>query len=262
VSSINTSPKLELHDITMTYRTRRGGTVLAVDRLALHVQDREFVSIVGPSGCGKSTVLRMVAGLVQPTTGVVLLDGKPVREPGADRGMVFQSYTLFYWLTVQRNVEFGLELKGMGRVERAQLAQHYLELVGLADFANAYPKELSGGMMQRVALARSLANDPAVLLMDEPFGALDAQTRLIMQELLLNLWQQQPKTILFVTHDIDEAVFLSDRVYAMTARPGRIKAEIAIPLPRPRDLDHTTTLPEFASLRQQIFGLIREEVTR
>jgi NitT/TauT family transport system ATP-binding protein len=245
----------------MSYRTRRGGVVLAVDRLDLHVDDREFVSIVGPSGCGKSTVLRMVAGLVRPSTGVVLLDGTPVDEPGADRGMVFQSYTLFPWLTVQGNVEFGLELKGMPAAERATIARSYIELVGLGGFERSYPKELSGGMMQRVALARALANDPAVLLMDEPFGALDAQTRLIMQELLLDLWQQQPKTILFVTHDIEESIFLSDRIYVMSARPGRIKAEIAVPLPRPRTLDATTD-PAFVILKRQIFDLIRDESIR
>jgi NitT/TauT family transport system ATP-binding protein len=250
--------KLDLSDISMIYRTRRGGTVVAVDRLDLHVGDREFVSIVGPSGCGKSTVLRMVAGLVRASSGVVLLDGTPVTEPGADRGMVFQSYTLFHWLTVQRNVEFGLRLKHMPAAERVVVARRYLDLVGLNGFERSYPKELSGGMMQRVALARALANDPDVLLMDEPFGALDAQTRVLMQELLLDLWQQQPKTILFVTHDIEESIFLSDRIYVMSARPGRIKAEIVVPLPRPRTLDATSD-PAFVALKREIFGLIREE---
>jgi len=254
----NGQHKLDLHDISMVYRTRRGGTVLAVDRLSLHVGDREFVSIVGPSGCGKSTVLRMVAGLVRASSGTVLLDGAPVTEPGADRGMVFQSYTLFHWLTVQRNIEFGLQLKRMPAADRATIARRYLDLVGLGGFERAYPKELSGGMMQRVALARALANDPDVLLMDEPFGALDAQTRVLMQELLLELWQRQPKTILFVTHDIEESIFLSDRIYVMSARPGRIKAEIAVPLPRPRTLDATTD-PAFVALKREIFELIRAE---
>jgi NitT/TauT family transport system ATP-binding protein len=172
--------------------------------------------------------------------------------------MVFQSYTLFHWLTVQRNVEFGLQLKRMPAGERATIARRYLGLVGLSGFERSYPKELSGGMMQRVALARALANDPAVLLMDEPFGALDAQTRLLMQELLLGLWQQQPKTILFVTHDIEEAIFLSDRIYVMSARPGRIKAEIAVPLARPRTLEATSD-PAFVALKREIFDLIREE---
>jgi NitT/TauT family transport system ATP-binding protein len=254
----NGQHKLDLRDISMVYRTRRGGTVTAVDRLNLHVGDREFVSIVGPSGCGKSTVLRMVAGLVRGSGGIVLMDGAPVTEPGAERGMVFQSYTLFHWLTIQRNVEFGLQLKRMPAAERAAIARRYLDMVGLSGFERAYPKELSGGMMQRVALARALANDPDVLLMDEPFGALDAQTRVLMQELLLDLWQAQPKTILFVTHDIEEAIFLSDRIYVMSARPGRIKAEIAVPLARPRSLEATSD-PAFVALKREIFDLIREE---
>jgi NitT/TauT family transport system ATP-binding protein len=195
---------------------------------------------------------------VRASGGVVLLDGAPVTEPGAERGMVFQSYTLFHWRTVQRNVEFGLQLKGMPAAERATIARRYLDLVGLSGFERSYPKELSGGMMQRVALARALANDPDVLLMDEPFGALDAQTRVLMQELLLDLWQQQPKTILFVTHDIEEALFLSDRIYVMSARPGRIKAEISVPLPRPRSFDSTSD-PVFVALKREIFELIREE---
>ncbi|MCG8350921.1 MAG: ABC transporter ATP-binding protein [Chloroflexales bacterium] len=252
------SHKLNLYDISMVYRTRRGGSVVAVDRLALHVGDREFVSIVGPSGCGKSTVLRMVAGLVQPSSGVVLLDGTPVTEPGEDRGMVFQSYTLFHWLTIQRNVEFGSRLQRMPSAERAAIARRYIELVGLRGFETAYPKELSGGMMQRVALARALANDPDVLLMDEPFGALDAQTRVIMQELLLDLWQRQPKTILFVTHDIEEAIFLSDRIYVMSVRPGRIKAELRMPFSRPRTPEIMVD-PVFTKLKHDIFGMIRDE---
>jgi ABC-type nitrate/sulfonate/bicarbonate transport system ATPase subunit len=172
--------------------------------------------------------------------------------------MVFQSYTLFHWLTIQRNVEFGLQLRGLPPAERAATARRYLDMVGLSGFERAYPKELSGGMMQRVALARALANDPDVLLMDEPFGALDAHTRVLMQELLLELWQAQPKTILFVTHDIEEAIFLSDRIYVMSARPGRIKAEIAVPLARPRSLEATSD-PAFVALKREIFELIREE---
>ncbi|MBI1802334.1 MAG: ABC transporter ATP-binding protein, partial [Chloroflexi bacterium] len=226
--------------------------------LSLDVADSEFISIVGPSGCGKSTLLRVVAGLVRPTTGDVRLDGRRVEGPGADRGMVFQSYTLFPWLTVQGNVEFGLRIKGMAATERTRLAQDYIEMIGLRDFANHYPKELSGGMMQRVAIARALANDPEVLLMDEPFGALDAQTRIIMQELLVNLWQRTPKTIVFVTHDIDEALFLSDRVYIMTARPGQIKQVLNVALPRPRSLEVTTS-PVFVDLKRTVLSSIREE---
>lgn len=253
------APKLVLRDITMVYPARRGQAITAIDRLSLQVGEREIVSIVGPSGCGKSTLLRLVAGLIRPTSGEILLDGRRVEGPGADRGMVFQSYTLFPWLTVQGNVEFGLRLRGVGMEERRAIARRYIELVGLVGFENAYPKELSGGMMQRVAIARVLANDPEVLLMDEPFGALDAQTRALMQELLLQVWEKTHKTILFVTHDIDEAIFLGDRVYVMTARPGRIREEIPIPLPRPRTLEVTTAEP-FMAIKRRVLSLIREEI--
>ncbi len=251
-------PKLQLRDITMTFRARRGGEIIAVDNLSLDVAEREFITIVGPSGCGKSTLLRVVAGLVRPARGDVLLDGRHITGPGADRGMVFQSYTLFPWLTVQGNVEFGPRLKHMPAAERARLAREYIELVGLQGFERSYPKELSGGMMQRVAIARALANDPEVLLMDEPFGALDAQTRSIMQELLVTIWQRTPKTILFVTHDIDEALFLGDRVYIMTARPGRIKQVLDVHLPRPRTGELTTD-PRFIEHKRAVLDAIKEE---
>lgn len=252
------TPKLQLRDITMTFRTRRGERVIAVDDLSLDVADRQFISIVGPSGCGKSTLLRVVAGLTQPTSGEVLLDGRYITGPGADRGMVFQSYTLFPWLTVQGNVEFGPRLKGLPAAERTGLAREYIEMVGLKGFERSYPKELSGGMMQRVAIARALANDPEVLLMDEPFGALDAQTRAIMQELLVTLWQRTPKTILFVTHDIDEALFISDCVYIMTARPGRIKQVLEVQLPRPRTFEITTDA-QFIVQKRAVLEAIKEE---
>ncbi|HVO41971.1 MAG TPA: ABC transporter ATP-binding protein [Aggregatilineales bacterium] len=252
-------PKLQLRDITMTFRTRRGEQVIAVDDLSLDVGDREFISIVGPSGCGKSTLLRVVAGLVRPSSGEVLLNGQPITGPGADRGMVFQSYTLFPWLSVQGNVEYGLRLKNLPAAERISRACEYLEMVGLKGFARSYPKELSGGMMQRVAIARALVNDPEVLLMDEPFGALDAQTRTIMQELLVNLWQRTPKTILFVTHDIDEALFISDRVYIMTARPGRIKQMLDVDLPRPRTLEEMILDPQFIEQKHAVLKAIKEE---
>jgi ABC-type nitrate/sulfonate/bicarbonate transport system ATPase subunit len=252
------APKLKIADITMHYRARRGLQVVAVDDLSLEVADREFISIVGPSGCGKSTLLRIVAGLMEPTSGEVYLDGRRIEGPGADRGMVFQSYTLFPWLTVLGNVEFGLEIKRMPAAQRAKVARHYIEMVGLTGFERHYPKELSGGMMQRVAIARALANDPEVLLMDEPFGALDAQTRIIMQELLVNLWQRTPKTILFVTHDIDEAIFLSERVYIMTARPGRIKQVLEVRLPSPRTLDLITS-PGFIDMKRTVLDSIKEE---
>jgi len=253
--------KLQLRNITMTFRSRRGEPVIAVDDLSLHIGDREFISIVGPSGCGKSTLLRVVAGLIRPDSGSVLLDGLPITGPGADRGMVFQSYTLFPWLTVQGNVEYGPRLKGLPAAERGKLAREYLDKVGLRGFEHSYPKELSGGMMQRVAIARALANDPKVLLMDEPFGALDAQTRSIMQEMLVTIWQQTPKTILFVTHDIDEALFLSERVYVMTARPGRIKLALDVRVPHPRTLEMTTS-PEFIEQKRTVLEAIKEETLK
>jgi len=252
------APKLTIRDLRVTFARRRGGEVVALDGLSLQVGDREFVGIVGPSGCGKSTLLRVVAGLQRPTSGQVLLDGAPVTGPGADRGMVFQSYTLFPWLTVQGNVEFGLRLRGLPEHTRRTIARRYIDLVGLGGFEQAYPKELSGGMQQRAAIARALANAPEVLLMDEPFGALDAQTRALMQELLLAVWEQTHKTVLFVTHDIEEALLLSDRVYVMTARPGRVKVEVPVPIPRPRTvaaLDSDT----FIRLRRDIAHVIREE---
>jgi ABC-type nitrate/sulfonate/bicarbonate transport system ATPase subunit len=253
-----TDAKLIIHDLSVVFRRRRGGEVVAVDALSLTVHDKEFVCIVGPSGCGKSTLLRVIAGLSRPQTGEVTLDGERVTAPGADRGMVFQSYTLFPWLTVQGNVEFGPRLSGRSPEECAQVAHRYIDLVGLAGFEHAYPKELSGGMQQRAAIARSLANDPEILLMDEPFGALDAQTRSLMQELLLRVWEQTHKTVLFVTHDIEEAILLADRIYVMTARPGRIKHEVRVPLPRPRTVAVLDS-EGFIRLRREIYQSIREE---
>jgi ABC-type nitrate/sulfonate/bicarbonate transport system ATPase subunit len=253
--------RLSLQHLTMRFRTRRGEPITALEDVSFEVADQEFAVLVGTSGCGKSTVLRLVAGLVPPTEGRVLVDGRGVSGPGADRGMVFQAYTLFPWLTVRRNVEFGPRLRGLPAGERGRLAGDYLARVGLRGFEHVYPKELSGGMMQRVAIARALANDPAVLLMDEPFGALDAQTRVLMGELLLRVWETAAKTVLFVTHDIEEALFLGDRVLVMTARPGRIREEIRVPLPRPRTVDMLTS-ETFVALKRQVMGLIREEALR
>ncbi len=258
---VSAPPKLRLHDVTVTFRARHGALVPAIERLSLDVADREIVSIVGPSGCGKSTLLRLVAGLVRPSSGEIRLDGHVVAEPGADRGMVFQSYTLFPWLTVQGNVEFGPRLRGMPDRHCRDVASRFIQIVGLAGFERAYPKELSGGMMQRVAIARALANDPEVLLMDEPCGALDAQTRVFMQELLLDIWETTPKTILFVTHDIDEALFLGDRVYVMTARPGRLRDEVVLALPCPRTLEVETS-EAFLAAKRRVLAMIREEAQR
>ena len=250
--------RLTLDRLTMRFRTRRGERITALEGISFEVMDQEFAVLVGTSGCGKSTILRLVAGLVPPTAGRVLLDDREVSEPGADRGMVFQAYTLFPWLTVRQNVEFGPRLRRVPSDERARLARHYLAQVGLKGFDRVYPKELSGGMMQRVAIARALANDPAVLLMDEPFGALDAQTRVLMGELLLRVWERAAKTVLFVTHDIEEALFLGDRVFVMTARPGRIREEIRVPLARPRTVDMLSS-ETFVALKRRVMDLICEE---
>ena len=253
--------KLLIEDVTVRFAGRTGQPVTALEHISLAIPDREFSCIVGPSGCGKSTLLRLVAGLSQPTSGAITQGGRPITGPSAERGMVFQSYTLFPWLTVRRNVEFGPDLRGVAVAERRRIAAGFIKQVGLEGFEDAYPEQLSGGMRQRTALARALANDPAILLMDEPFGALDSQTRALMQEMLLGIWEQSHKTVLFITHDIDEALFLGDVVYVMTARPGRIKEEIAVDIPRPRSLD-VLTAPEFTLLKRRVLGLIREEAMR
>lgn len=253
--------KLEIADVALRFLPKGGKPVTALDNISLDVAEQEFAVIVGPSGCGKSSLLRLVAGLIEPTSGIITLDGKAVTRPGKDRGMVFQSYTLFPWLTVRQNVEFGPKIAGIPAGERSQIADRFISEVGLEGFENAYPKQLSGGMMQRVALARALANDPEILLMDEPFGALDSQTRSLMQELLLKIWERQHKTVLFITHDIDEAILLGDRVHVMTARPGRIKEMVEIDIPRPRTVD-VLTAPEFIALKRRIMTLIHEEAVR
>jgi NitT/TauT family transport system ATP-binding protein len=234
------------------------GPVEAVTDAGIVVEPGEFVSIIGPSGCGKSTLLNAVAGFLKPTRGTVLVDDEAIDGPSADRGMVFQQYSLFPWKTVRENVEFGLKMKGMERSRREAAARTLLGLAGLLAFENQYPDRLSGGMKQRVGIVRALATGPKVLLLDEPFGALDAQTRIIMQQILTNMWQRLKISVLFVTHDIDEAIFLSDRVYCMTARPGTIKAEITIPLPRPRQQSMMMS-SEFLALRRGLMSLISEE---
>lgn len=251
------TPKLEIKDVGKIFKTKSGETV-ALEKTSFTVEDGEFVTILGPSGCGKSTILRIVAGLEESTSGQVLLDGQEINGPGPDRGMVFQSYTLYPWLNVKDNITFGLKLKDVPKKERDDLARYYLQLIGLTGFEKHYPIQLSGGMKQRVAIARALANDPKVLIMDEPFGALDAQTRTIMQEVLLKAWEESKKTILFITHDVDESIFLADSVYVMTARPGRLKKKIPITLERPREFSMKSTV-EFGNYKEELLSLIREE---
>ena len=239
--------------------TRGGAPTLALQATDLSVAENDFITILGPSGCGKSTLLRIVAGLDQQTAGEVTLEGRRISGPGADRGMVFQSYTLFPWLTVRDNVCFGLNERGMTREQQLETANAFIAKVGLGGFEHHYPKQLSGGMQQRTAIARALANNPRMLLMDEPFGALDHQTRELMQELLLGIWEAERKTVLFVTHDIDEAVFMGSRVVVMSARPGRIKLDRAVNLPHPRHYSVKTT-PAFVELKAELTEQVRVEV--
>jgi len=236
----------------------KAAAVEAVSDVSMEVKPGEFVSIIGPSGCGKSTLLNVVAGFVKPSEGTVSMDGKATDKPSADRGMVFQQYSLFPWLSVRKNVEFGLKQKGMDANHREEAARTLLGLAGLLAFENHYPDQLSGGMKQRVGIVRALATSPQVLLMDEPFGALDAQTRVVMQQILTNMWQRLRISVLFITHDVDESIFLSDEVYVMTARPGTIKAKLTIDLPRPRRPAMMSSAA-FLALREQLHALIREE---
>ena len=236
-------------------------SIVALESTDLRVEENDFITILGPSGCGKSTLLRMVAGLDTPTTGSITLDAKPVKAPGADRGMVFQSYTLFPWLTVLQNVCFGLRESGLALPEQLAIAHPFLAKVGLKGFESHFPKQLSGGMQQRTALARALANNPRMLLMDEPFGALDHQTREQMQELLQGIWEAEHKTVLFVTHDIDEAIFMGNRVVVMSARPGRIKCDLPVTIAHPRHYS-VKTAPMFVQLKAQLTEEIRFEVQR
>jgi NitT/TauT family transport system ATP-binding protein len=252
------APLLQARAVELRYESGNS-PVLALDRVSLEVREKEFAVIVGPSGCGKSSLLYLAAGLLESTGGEIAIGGEAVDGPGRDRGMVFQAYTLFPWLTVAENVEFGLKRRRVPAVERKEIVSYYLNEVGLSQFAQHYPKQLSGGMKQRVAIARSLANDPKILLMDEPFGALDSQTRSTMQKLLLRVWEHSHKTVLFVTHDIDEAIILGDRVHVMTARPGRMKATVDIDIPRPRSLDMMLD-PDFIAIKRQILGLLHDEI--
>ncbi|MDT9001553.1 ABC transporter ATP-binding protein [Paucibacter sp. APW11] len=254
-----TAPILSLRGVARRFHVSGQTPTQALQSTNLDLAENDFLTLLGPSGCGKSTLLRIVAGLERASEGQVLLDGAPVNGPGADRGMVFQSYTLFPWLTVLDNVAFGLRERGLPRAEQIEQAQAWLARVGLQNFAQHYPKQLSGGMQQRTALARALANRPRMLLMDEPFGALDHQTRELMQELLLTLWERERTTVIFVTHDIDEALFMGSRVAVMSARPGRIKCELPLPFAHPRHYSLKTT-PEFAALKRELTEQLRTEV--
>ena len=252
--------RISLRNVTIEFGSRTGSR-RAVENAGLEIRPGEFVCLLGPTGCGKSTLLNSLAGFVRPTEGSVRIDDKEVVAPGPNRGMVFQHHSLFPWKTMKRNVAFGPLMAGLDRRQSEQRARRFLDLVGLAAFENHYPHMLSGGMQQRVGIARALANYPSVLLMDEPFGALDAQTRAIMQESLLAIWSELGNTVVFVTHDVDEAVFLGSRVVVMSASPGRLIADIRVPLPRPRD-PAVLTAPEFVDIKRQCLVHIREETLK
>jgi NitT/TauT family transport system ATP-binding protein len=252
-------PKIEVKDLAMIYHEGTANEVVALDGINLQVDENEFVAIVGPSGCGKSTLLYIVGGFLKASRGRVFKDNLAVTGPGPDRGIVFQHFALFDWKTVKGNILMALEQRGLSREAREEEAEHLIRLVNLVGFENKYPSQLSGGMKQRVAIARTLALDPEVLLMDEPFGALDAQTRRLMQEELLHIWSKRKKTVLFVTHDVREGVFLADRVVVMTAQPGKIKEMVEAKLPLHESVEETQ---EFNRLTQRIWGLVKEEVTK
>lgn len=245
---------LEIKNLVKQF-PKEEGNLVAIENFDLDVTEGEFVCILGPSGCGKTTLLRMISGLDKPSSGIMKLNGNNITSTGSDRGMVFQEFALFPWRTVRRNIEFGLELRNVPAAERHKISDRYIELVGLKGFENSHPYELSGGMKQRVGIARALANDPSILLMDEPFGALDAQTRNQMQKELLRIWKETKKTVVFITHSVDEAVFLADRVVVMTTRPSKVKEIFQIKLVRPRDRAD----PEFLALRKRILAELEQE---
>lgn len=256
-----TEAKIAIHRVNRSYRIKRTGgeteEFTALRDISLTVQPGEFLAIVGPSGCGKSTLLDLIAGLASPTSGELYIDGRRITKPALDRGIVMQGYALFPWRTVRQNVEFGLEIKKVPKKERAAISASFLELVGLTGFAERYPYELSGGMKQRVAIARALAYDPQVLLMDEPFAAVDAQTREVLQDELLRIWEETGKTIIFITHSIDEAVALADRVAVMSSNPGSIKEIVKVGLPRPRRVGDVQTTADFSLIRYRIWELLQ-----
>ncbi|KAM3095300.1 ABC transporter ATP-binding protein [Phormidesmis sp. 146-12] len=251
---------VEIENLSVCFK-RKGQSTHVLDSINFSINPGEFVCLLGPSGCGKSTILNVIAGFIQPTEGSVIVDQQRVESPSSDRGFVFQQYSLLPWKTTFQNVEFGLKIQGVPKSKRKALVDEFLNRVGLYKHRNSYPYQLSGGMQQRASIIRALVNSPSVLLMDEPFAALDAQTRQMMQELLLNIWSDLKPTVVFVTHDIEEALFLSDRILVMGVNPGRIKAEITVSLERPRHIDSIVS-PEFINLNRQVFELIREETLK
>jgi NitT/TauT family transport system ATP-binding protein len=252
------TPKIQLQEVSLSYQADTGSELLALDRIDLDVHPGEFLCIVGPSGCGKSTLLHLIAGLQKPTSGRIAMDGDSVTAPGTDRILIFQEHGLFPWLTVGQNVEFGMKMKGLSKAERKDRTRHYLRLVHLSQFKDSRPHQLSGGMRQRVALARALATEPDVLLMDEPFAALDAQTRDMLHDELERIWAETGRTIIFVTHNVREAVRLGDRVALMSFRPGRVKKEFLVDLPRPRHLEEV----EVARTAREILDHLRDEINK
>ena len=253
-------PQIAIDNVAHVYRPPRGKPVLALEDISLQVRPREFVALLGPSGCGKSTLLYLIGGFWPIEKGTIAVNGEPVKAPGPDRGIVFQHFALFPWKTVRDNILYGLERQDMPKAERLARAQHFIDLVGLSGFEDSYPSQLSGGMKQRAAIARTLAIDPKILLMDEPFGALDAQTRHLMQTELLGLWRRSPKTVIFVTHDVQEAVYLADRVAVMTARPGRIKTIVDVGLDKSDP--GIAKSKAFIDTVDEVWGLVRDEAIR
>ncbi len=251
-------PKIRCRNVHKTFQLGKE-TFVALGDVSIDIADSEFVTVVGPSGCGKTTLMNILAGLEEPTSGVALVDGKPVDGPGPERGVIFQQYALFPWLTVRKNVEFGLETAGMGKAERREIADRYIRMVGLEQFADALPKMLSGGMRQRCAIARAYAVNPSILLMDEPFGALDALTRVRLQDQLLETWSQDRRTVMFITHDVDEAVYLANRVVVMASRPGRIHEIVEVP-PVPRN-EKFRLSDEFAHLRNRVWAAVHHQTS-
>jgi NitT/TauT family transport system ATP-binding protein len=259
-TAVTANAQIVIDQVSHRYRPPTGREVLALENVSLSVQNREFLALLGPSGCGKSTLLYMIGGFLPTVTGRILIDGKPVAGPGPDRGVVFQHFALFPWKTVKSNVLYGLERMQLPQDEREKRAQAFIEMVGLAGFEDSYPSQLSGGMKQRAAIARTLAFDPEILLMDEPFGALDAQTRGLMQAELLNIWRRTPKTVIFVTHDVQEAVFLAERVAVMSARPGQIKAIVDTRFDKTDP--HVLKSQAFVDKVDEIWGLVRDEAIK